>query len=408
MTQSTTIGQILPKMNNNLFLPGIQREFVWESNQMIQLFDSVMRGYPIGSLLFWEISKTEAEDTMKYKFIRNYITESTFPNEFDNKRFRNPKVNETVEDLPNRITLVLDGQQRLSTFYIGLNGSLTERGHNLRKKKPESWTEKKLYLNLLSDPSQITDDKQKMKYELDFKKPVPEQSNSKYWYEVGNILSIDNKDERFDVVEQVSEEVGGKYRNIDQNLAALWDSVYDKERISYFNLGSEHSENVLDIFIRANEGGTQLGKEEVLLSMATAKWSQGEQSIDARNRITAMVDRLNEYDVEAKFNFDTGFILRNLLVVSDLPIKYDIQNFTDENLRIMKNVFQKDRFEESIKDTIDLIRSFGLDGRSVSSTVATMPIILFSMNIPMQSLSLGRNKVERLDKEYSTGCVQRS
>jgi uncharacterized protein with ParB-like and HNH nuclease domain len=36
-------------------LPAIQREFVWSDGQICKLFDSMMRGYPFGTFLFWEI-----------------------------------------------------------------------------------------------------------------------------------------------------------------------------------------------------------------------------------------------------------------------------------------------------------------------------------------------------------------
>ncbi len=35
-------------------LPAIQREFVWSDDKICALFDSLMRGYPIGSFLFWD------------------------------------------------------------------------------------------------------------------------------------------------------------------------------------------------------------------------------------------------------------------------------------------------------------------------------------------------------------------
>ena len=390
MTQSTTIEQIIPRINQDMFLPGIQREFVWDPDQMVQLFDSVMRGYPIGSFLFWSVSGAEAEKRMKYKFVKNYITEGTYPNEFDGKNYRNQKINDTTADMPERMTLVLDGQQRLSTFYIGLTGSLTERGFRRHREKPESWTEKKLYIDFLSDPSETTNDDKKMKYRLEFKEPVPEKSDSEYWYEVGKILSVSNRDEVFDLIDRVVESVGDAHaKHVRTNTLNLWRAIYKEQVISYFEIGSEHNENVLDIFRRANQGGTQLGKEEILLSMATAKWSQGPEGIDARNRITSMVDRLNRYNVDTGFEFDTGFILRNLMVVSDLPIKYDIQNFTDENLQMMRKTFQEDKFEQSIRDAIGLIQSFGLDGRSVSSTVAIMPIISFLYEHPGAKIESG-------------------
>ena len=35
-------------------LPDIQRPFVWSSAKTRDLFDSMYRGYPIGTLMFWE------------------------------------------------------------------------------------------------------------------------------------------------------------------------------------------------------------------------------------------------------------------------------------------------------------------------------------------------------------------
>jgi uncharacterized protein with ParB-like and HNH nuclease domain len=51
---SETIATVLKRLNVNYFLPAIQREYVWNPDQIIQLFDSLMRNYPIGSFLFWE------------------------------------------------------------------------------------------------------------------------------------------------------------------------------------------------------------------------------------------------------------------------------------------------------------------------------------------------------------------
>ena len=45
-------------------LPAIQREFVWDPDQIRQLVDSLMRGYPIGSFLFWKVDAANAGDPM--------------------------------------------------------------------------------------------------------------------------------------------------------------------------------------------------------------------------------------------------------------------------------------------------------------------------------------------------------
>ena len=56
MAQSTSVMALLNKIHNDraLVLPDIQRDFVWNRDQIRLLFDSLMKGYPFGSLLIWE------------------------------------------------------------------------------------------------------------------------------------------------------------------------------------------------------------------------------------------------------------------------------------------------------------------------------------------------------------------
>jgi uncharacterized protein with ParB-like and HNH nuclease domain len=107
-----TIRKIVGVLNNpdqdgGFWLPDIQRRFVWDEDQIEQLFDSIMREYPIGTLLVWRTKKA----VRRRKFINNYRGESQKLADFwvlDDER---PK------------QLVLDGQQRLQSLFIGLCGS---------------------------------------------------------------------------------------------------------------------------------------------------------------------------------------------------------------------------------------------------------------------------------------------
>ena len=40
-----------------MYLPEIQRNFVWHEEQIENLIDSIIMGYPIGTLLFWKTTK---------------------------------------------------------------------------------------------------------------------------------------------------------------------------------------------------------------------------------------------------------------------------------------------------------------------------------------------------------------
>ena len=47
-----TIYEILNKVqSNDMVVPALQRSFVWKKNQIIDLFDSIYREYPIGNFV---------------------------------------------------------------------------------------------------------------------------------------------------------------------------------------------------------------------------------------------------------------------------------------------------------------------------------------------------------------------
>src|SRR3954466_5864255 len=111
--QKQTIRKIVGFLNNadeegGFWLPNIQRPFVWGEDQVCRLFDSIMREYPISTLLVWKTRSL----IRRRKFIDNFhrglltrLSDFYFP-EDDRKK-----------------CLVLDGQQRLQSLYIGLCGS---------------------------------------------------------------------------------------------------------------------------------------------------------------------------------------------------------------------------------------------------------------------------------------------
>jgi hypothetical protein len=79
----------------DLRVPRFQRPFVWRPNDMLQLFESIYRGFPIGSLLLWE-SPTEVQSLDKV---------GPLPI---------PKAGTA------QVSYLLDGHQRLSTLFGSL------------------------------------------------------------------------------------------------------------------------------------------------------------------------------------------------------------------------------------------------------------------------------------------------
>ncbi|GKZ16082.1 DUF262 domain-containing HNH endonuclease family protein [Haladaptatus sp. T7] len=404
-SQSTTIANVVKDLNEGMFLPGIQREFVWSESQIRQLFDSIMQGYPIGSLLFWEVRDTFAREQIKYRFIKHYIEDGVHPPSFSDRSFRNPKIDEKFDKLPNKLSLVLDGQQRLTAFYIGLCGSYTKKKKYQRRRDPESWSRKKLYFNLLSDPSTISNTDPQMRYDFRFLSD-PSNSTGEYWYDVSRILGYSSNkdiDEEIKHIQEKLEEEGlwqeGYFQQIYTNLSDFYSSIHETNNISYHTETKENHERVLDIFIRANEGGTQLSKTEILLSISTAHWTNNEPELDAREELTSFVDGLNgQYD-DAGFNFDISFALRGLMLLSDIPAGYSLSSFSHGNVIEMKEMWMEEGVQESIRQAIDLLVEFGYNGQRLTSVRAPLPIAYFFYH---------NNENKRLSQSSKTGKQARN
>lgn len=360
--ESTTIAKIINKVNRNYFLPAIQRPFVWKPEQLIRLFDSLMKGYPISSFLFWDLKPESKQQWEIYKFVENFRYGDTH--------------NEIAETDGFDVTLVLDGQQRLTSLMLGLRGSYTVKAKNKRINNPDAWTRQHLYLDLLKDPN-LDDDEAgiEVSYGFKFFSEHPNNSNSNFWIKVGRILDYNDESKFDEAKDEWSDLLHGdvtrdQVRLFKRNLDRLYRMIWKDESVSYFTEQSQSYDRVLDIFIRANDGGTKLSKSDLLLSMLTSKW----EGVNAREEIFNFVEYVNN-DLTLKNDFDKDFVMRSCLVLTDLSHVYKVANFTKENLDIIKNNWSK--IKKTLEQTILLINSFGLDRDLLTSANALHPIAYY-------------------------------
>ncbi|GAA9529826.1 hypothetical protein UBN36_10980 [Helicobacter pylori] len=146
------------------------------------------RGYPIGSFLFWklqkeDIAKSDEQDENKlnfqlYQFITNY----------DERKPHNEKI--YIEQISrDDLCIVLDGQQRLISLYIGLKGTRTLKKKGARSDNPSAYEEKRLYLNLKHQPNM---DNPEDNYQFEFHAKVPTNDKKHWWFKVGDILELES------------------------------------------------------------------------------------------------------------------------------------------------------------------------------------------------------------------------
>ncbi|MBZ6493439.1 DUF262 domain-containing protein [Natrinema longum] len=366
--ETKRISEVVQNVNYSYLLPAIQREFVWETDDIVDLFDSLLRDYPIGALLQWNLSADAAESQPKYQFVTHYINEPSFPPSLTTPTHRNPPY-ESDDPLPSPVKLVLDGQQRLTALNIGLKGSYFERKHGHRRDTASSWVQKRLYLNLLSDPTTV-DSELGNKYDFSFRAERSVTRNA-YWYPVNRILSISDSDEFYSerqeierrIRELVSDAPDGKnpdslVLNAQRNFEDLHRAVHKDEKLHFFTEDEDDITRVRDVFVRINQGGVTPNRSEILLSLMTSCWQQEPPAINARDEVHSMVDELNGSIDGGNSPFNTKHVQKVLLASNENEIQYRFDNYTLELLRELKEIWLTDTFETTMNQLARLFESY--------------------------------------------------
>ncbi|WP_321853410.1 DUF262 domain-containing protein [Paraburkholderia tropica] len=357
-----TIKEAVEKVHRkNYVLPAIQREFVWNTYQIEKLFDSLMRDYPISSFLFWDVESQNVGNYQFYEFVQNY-------HERDGRH--NPKSNTNGA---HGITAILDGQQRLTSLYIGLKGTYAYKIPHKRWDNNTAFPKRSLYLNLIA-PS--TDDD----FEYDFSFLTADEALQKdeahYWFPVGEIL---NFKELVDVngyliTKGISTLGSEQFLFANRALFKLYDVVHNRRSINFFLEKDASLDKVLNIFIRVNSGGTQLNYSDLLLSIATAQWRE----LDAREEITTFVDEINA--IGDGFNVTKDFVLKCCLVLSDFSdIAFKVDNFNQANMLKIEKSWPD--ICNAIRAAFRLLSVFGYQRDTLTSNNAVIPIAYYLKKI---------------------------
>jgi hypothetical protein len=357
----TTIASTLRQLQSQeLILPAIQREYVWEADQIVALFDSIMRGYPVGGFLSWKVEPQTIEQFKFYGFLRDY-------SRLDN--FHCPLL-----DVPptKPVTAVLDGQQRLTSLNIGLRGSFADRVRGGWTNNPAAYPKRRLYLNVLADAPEnesgllydirfIRDD------QLEQELAKAKHDEATYWLPISEIFVAD---EAAALIQVLAKHGIGNDPDAAGRVSKLWNAVHNTAGLHFYEETDQDVERVLDIFIRVNSGGTVLSYSDLLLSIATAQWKER----DARQEINSLVDGLNAKG--QGFRFSKDVVLKAALVlagVSDFAFK--VKNFNTMNMTLLDKEW--DSIADSLELAADLLADFGLSDATLSADSVIVPVAYY-------------------------------
>lgn len=352
--------QLLDELNRDIYLPHIQRPFVWGEEQVRKLLDSLLRGYPIQTLLFWRTK----DEIKARRFMDNVQRDVDLHSLYD--------PHASAEG--NSRLFVLDGQQRLQGLRTIFDGTIEAENGDKR----EAW------IDLVSGHEQ---DEDGFWYGIRFANASPGPT----WYRIANLRGIDNRKGDLAIGREQArrieptlsgsrDEIDATLDRVQQNAQALV-RILKTEGVFWYDeldgvVGDYPYERVLEVFVRVNNGGTKLDGGDLMF--AAMKGLSG----DIEEQVEEVANQLCVGDLA----FDKGWVLKAIVVAltgnSTLGHKLFagangdalMQRIHDEWPRI-ETAFQQlhDLLLQDIRVTTD---------RLVRSYVSLIPVLDFLYHFP--------------------------
>lgn len=218
-------------------LPDIQRPFVWSNAKARDLFDSMYRGYPIGTIMLWETGADEGT---------RQIGEG---------------------DVGTPRLLIVDGQQRLTSLFAVLTGQ-----HVLTK----TLVERRIRIGFRpSDETfEVTD--AAIERDPEFIPDITTLWTDGYRPTVRRFLRG---------ISEIRD--GGMSESEEDQLEDRINRVHDLEAFRFQVIELDKTadeEQVAEIFVRINSEGVKLNQADFILTLMSVHWEKGRRQLEAFSR----------------------------------------------------------------------------------------------------------------------------
>ena len=194
-----------------------------------------------------------------------------------------------------------------------------------------------------------------------------ELSKKSTWFLVKDILDLDS-------LQKVNKYINDNHLQENEyasdTLIGLFSQIHKEPLINFYLQEEQDSDKVLEIFIRANSGGTPLTFSDLLMSISSANW----KTIDARKEIKDVIDKVYEIG-KPSFIISKDFILKTCLVLYIDNIKFQLKNFTQSNVKLFEDNWSE--IKKSIIAAFTLFDKLGFNDKSFRAKNAAIPIIYY-------------------------------
>lgn len=309
-----------------LVLPVVQRDFVWSMEKIQLLFDTLMKGDSFGGIMTIKDLKGKKPIFFYRGFIKNY------------QKGKNT-TSKDVDQLSQNISYVVDGQQRLSAFFIGITGD---------------YDNKRLHFDLLSEIEhknfnlEFASNQSELKEEVDNFQGT--RKNRTFWYPVTELYrKIEECGADYHTVfDEVSEEFNHKDFS-DKELESIKRNIenFTNQLFNFPNIGIcevridrkydevENRIRVVELFRRLNQGGTKLDGLELMASKL--------KGFDPENEV--FLQEIEQFD---DIGFGKDEVIKLIFILQD-DSKKSLANITKEDSDFIKN--NKQRVKDCLSGT---------------------------------------------------------
>ena len=347
-----------------LMLPSFQRDYVWDIEQIEELFESILQGYPIGSFIFWKTSRKTLNDITPdlYYFFNNFT---------QNKTTNDRAVKPISEEQGDEFYIVLDGQQRITSLYIGLQGSYTyfARGKGRQEKYEKYWYTKELYYDLRCyDKMEQEPGGERIK-KFRFLKKEEFEENPKDFFKISDLIKDDDSNIINDTLYNDYPwlvENPAQMKKVRSDLTNLFLSLRDPRIIHFYSIEDDSYDNTLDIFVKVNSSGTALSTADLIFSTLINEWKDVK-----KEDITKFLAKINGND----FKFTRDYLIRFALLAVGAPTSLKITSFQKTQIEEIHNSWKK--IQESLKSLSNILKAIGICHEQILSYNATMVIAYY-------------------------------
>ncbi len=275
-------------------IPQFQRDFVWTVQKSAGLIDSILKGYPIGTFIFWRTKE-------RLRSIRN----------IGNQKLPEPEKGEAID-------YVLDGQQRLTSLFACLKGICLNRENG---KTLDDFS--KIFINLESEENeQIVAAEKK------------ETEDEKTYITVLDLLTGD-----FTVLASYPQKYHEKLK--------LYKSRIESYQYPIIQIKDVEIDVATEIFTRINVGGKPLSLFEIMV----AKTFDFERNFDLSEKYQQLIDNLKPYDYET-ISDATVLQTVSMIIASECKRQIILKLDKSEFISIW------DETIDAIERTVEYFRSF--------------------------------------------------